>query len=75
MIVPFNSSGCVTSITFSGSNRESRLDGLGGAAVAAPPEAALRRLLAVAGPDLLLLLLDASSVVEFISLLLVGLTE
>eukprot|EP00956_Cyclotella_meneghiniana_P026213 scaffold56165_cov33-Cyclotella_meneghiniana.AAC.1 len=74
MMVPFNSSGCDSSITFKGSSLGPRVDGLGIAA-AAPPEAALLRLLALAVPDHLLLLLVASSVVEFISLLTVGLTE
>ena len=75
MMVPFNSSGCDSSITFRGSSLGPRVDGLGIAVAAAPPEAALLRLLALAVPDRLLLLLVASSVVEFISLLTVGLTE
>lgn len=68
MMVPFNSSGCTSSKTFSGSSLEPRLDGLGSAAAAEPPEAALRRLLAMAVPVLVLLLQGSSSVVEFISL-------
>eukprot|EP00956_Cyclotella_meneghiniana_P030178 scaffold75226_cov45-Cyclotella_meneghiniana.AAC.3 len=61
MIVPFNSSGCDSSITFEGSSLGPKVDELDIAAAAVP--------------DRLRLLLVACSVVEFISLLTVGSTE